>query len=82
MVTNLDCGLQIEDLGNHPAQTVVALRSLLASGASTVADPKRTGFYEIESGPVVYYFHVSPVSGKVLLLATWQNEPVSAGGVA
>ena len=44
-----------------------------------IADPKRNGFYEIESDAVVYYIHVSPVTGKVLLLATWQNEVVGAG---
>jgi hypothetical protein len=79
MVTDLSCKAQIEDLGNHPTEAVAALRSLLAGGASTIADPKRSGFYEIESEAVVYYIHVSPVTGKVLLLATWQNEPISAG---
>jgi hypothetical protein len=79
MVTNLSGKAQIEDLGNHSTETVAALRGLLAGGASSIADPKRSGFYEIESDLVVYYIHVSPVTGKVLLLATWQNEAVSAG---
>jgi hypothetical protein len=79
MVANLSGKAQIEDLGNHPTETVAALRSLLAGGASTIADPKRSGFYEVESDSVIYYIHVSPVSGKILLLATWQNEPVPAG---
>jgi hypothetical protein len=79
MDADLRISTQIEDLGNHPAETVAALRSLLAGGASTIADPKRKGFYEIESESVVYYIHVLPVTGKVLLLATWQNQPVAAG---
>ncbi len=79
MVANLSGKAQIEDLGNHPTETVAALRSLLAGGASTIADPKRSGFYEVASDSVIYYIHVSPVSGKILLLATWQNEPVPAG---
>jgi hypothetical protein len=79
MVANMSGKAQIEDLGNHPLETVDALRSLLTSGANTVADPKRNGFYEVESDSVVYYIHVSPVSGKVLLLATWQNLAVPAG---
>ncbi|HEY4709893.1 MAG TPA: hypothetical protein VIH46_06965 [Candidatus Acidoferrales bacterium] len=79
MVTNLSGKAQIEDLGNHSTETVAALQGLLARGASTIADPKRSGFYEIESDLVVYYIHVSPVTGNVLLLATWQNEAVSAG---
>ncbi len=79
MVANVSSKAQIEDLGNHPTETVAALRSLLAGGASTIPDPKRTGFYEVESDSVVYYIHVSPVTGRVLLLATWQNEAVAAG---
>ena len=79
MVANVSSKTQIEDLGNHPTETVDALRSLLTSGASTIADPKRNGFYELESDSVVYYIHVSPVTGKVLLLATWQNQAVPAG---
>jgi hypothetical protein len=78
MGTNMNGTAQIEDLGNHTAQTIVALRSLLASGASATADPKRSGFYEVESDSVIYYIHVSPVTGKILLLATWQNEAISA----
>jgi hypothetical protein len=79
MVANLSGNRQIEDLGNHPTETVAALRGLLAGRANTIPDPKRKGFYEIESDSAVYYIHVSPVTGKVLLLATWQNEAVSAG---
>lgn len=88
MVTNLTGRAQIEgqieDLGNHPADTLAALRGLLTRGANLVADPKRKEFFEVESDSVVYYIYVSPVSGKVLLLATWQNEAVTsgAGGVA
>jgi hypothetical protein len=79
MVANFSGKAQIEDLGNHPSEAVAALRSLLADGANTIADPKRTGFYEVESDSVIYYIHVSPVTGKVLLLATWQNDVVPAG---
>ena len=82
MVANLRGNIQIEDVGNHPARAVADLRCLLAGGATTTADPKRRGFYEIESDSTVYYIHVSPVSGKILLLATWQNENVPAGPTA
>jgi hypothetical protein len=82
MAANLRGNIQIEDVGNHPARTVADLRCLLSAGASTTPDPKRLGFYEIESDSTVYYIHVSPVSGKILLLATWQNENVPAGGAA
>ncbi len=79
MVPNLNSNTHIEDLGNHPAETVDALRGLLARGANTIADPKRNGFYEVDSGSVIYYIQISPTTGKVLLLATWQNEAIPAG---
>ena len=82
MAGNLKGNIHIEDIGNHPAKAVSDLRCLLAGGASKVADPKRRGFYEVESDSLVYYIHVSPVTGKILLLATWQNESVPAGGAA
>jgi hypothetical protein len=82
MVANLRGNIQIEDVGNHPKKAVADLQCLLAQGASTVADPKRNGFYEVESDSTVYYIHVSPVTGRILLLATWQNESVAAGGAA
>ena len=82
MAVNLRETIQIEDLGNHPKQTVADLRCLLARGASKVADPKRRYFYEVESASLIYYIHESPLTGKVLLLATWLNEHVPAGDPA
>lgn len=66
--------LQIEDLRHHPTELVMTLRSLLTGGAKVTPDPKRADFYEIESGSVVYYIHVSPITKKIMLLATWPAE--------
>jgi len=66
--------VRIEDPRNHPAETVLGLRDILSGGATIVPDPKRLGFYEVHGDSLVYYIHVSPVNGNVLLLATWQNE--------
>jgi hypothetical protein len=79
MLASIDSNIQIEDLRNHPAETVLTLRSLLAGGATLIPDAKRRGFYEVESGSLVYYIHVSPVTGNILLLATWPNEAVPSG---
>jgi hypothetical protein len=71
------CGrqkLQIEDLRNHPTETLMLLGELLASGADLMPDPKRPGFYEVEDDGRVYYFNVARPSGKILLLATWPSE--------
>lgn len=79
MVANISRTAQIQDLRNHPAETVMTLRSLLAGGATLIPDPKRGGFFEVESGSLIYYIHVSPVTGNILLLATWLNEAVPEG---
>ena len=79
MLTPRNNEIEIEDLRNHPAEMVATLRKFLAGGAKVAPDPKREGFYEVESGALSYYIHVSPVSGKILLLATWPNEDALLG---
>ncbi|MGB9068883.1 MAG: hypothetical protein WCC21_09950 [Candidatus Acidiferrales bacterium] len=65
--------LDIQDLGRHSVGTVVELAILLAGTVDVTPDPNRVHFYEIENGPTVYYVCVSPVSGKVFLVAAWDN---------
>jgi hypothetical protein len=79
MVTIWNSDTQIEDGRNHPAETLMTLRSLLAGGATIIPDPKRSGFYEIASPSLVYYVYVSPASGRITLLATWPTEGALAG---
>ena len=74
MVTCFERALQIDNPRNHPPETVAALRALLSGGTQAAPDPKRPNFYEIEDDSLVYYIHVSPVSGNVLLLATWPSD--------
>lgn len=82
MVLRLDKAPNIENLRNYPAEIVETLRRLLASGAPARPDPRRKDFYELESDSRVFYIHISPVNGKVLLLATWVNkdEPAAVAG--
>jgi type II secretory pathway predicted ATPase ExeA len=79
MITALRNDIQIEDLGNHPEATVAGLQNLLAGDPNVAPDPKRTGFYEVEGRTVTYYIHVSPITGKILLLATWPNKTLPRG---
>jgi hypothetical protein len=76
MVMKIEEALQIENPRNHSAERVETLRQLLAGGARVEADPKRPNFYEVESGSDVYYIHISPVTGKILLLAAWPKAYV------
>ena len=64
--------VEIQDLRNHSAGTVMRLALLLA-GAVCVRPTKRRDFYEVEGGSQVYYIHVSPVTGIIYLLAVWRN---------
>jgi hypothetical protein len=52
----------------------MTLKRVLACGAKVSADPKRTGFYEVESRSTVYYIYAPSMNGKVTLLATWPSE--------
>lgn len=74
MVMKLENEIYIEDPRRHSPERVETLRQLLAGGARVEADPKRSDFFEVESGSDVYYIHISPITGKILLLAAWQKE--------
>ena len=66
----------IDNLRNHSAETVEKLRDLLATGAPARLDPRRKNFYELENCSQVYYIHLSPANGKVMLLAVWDKDAV------
>jgi hypothetical protein len=66
------CGeFEVEDVVGHPAEMVEQLRERLSDCAKMVPDPKRAGFFEVETARLTYYVSVVPGSGKVLLLAAW-----------
>jgi hypothetical protein len=67
----------IDNLQHYSPETVEGLRRLLARGAVAVPDPHRKNFYDLENGDKVYFVHVCP-SGKVLLLAVWNKDSLTA----
>ncbi len=71
MVMRWDRNLEVQDIRNHTAEQVRGLKTLLLRGTSLTPDPKHPGFFEIHNDADVYYVHLVPNSGKVLLLATW-----------
>ena len=74
MVLRLNGNTVIEDLRNHSSETVEKLRQLLAAGAEAQPDPRRPQFYDVRNCTRTYFIHISPVSGKVMLLATWADD--------
>lgn len=81
MLLRLNGNTVIEDLRNHTSQTIEKLRQLLATGAEAEPDPKRPHFYDVRNCTRTYFIHISPVSGKVMLLACWADdvEPAAFG---
>lgn len=71
----LTLDLQIEDPRGHPPETVRRLRQALTSAAPATPDARRASFFEIQADDQVFYIHVSPVTHKITLLATWSREP-------
>ena len=72
------CGdRKIENLRGYQHEIVAELRALLATGAQATPDPQRPGFFDVCGGNRVFFIHVSPVSGTVMLLATWRDGSVS-----
>jgi len=64
----------IDNFRHYPEHLVARLRAVLREGAAAQPDPHRKGFYDIADGDRVFFIHLSPVSGKVWLLASWSTE--------
>ncbi len=67
----------IEDLGKHSSELIECLRQLLVTGAEAQPDPRRAQFYDVHNCTRTYFIHISPVSGKVMLIATWADDKKS-----
>ena len=65
----------IEDPRGHSPETLRRLRQALASGASADPDARRPNFFEIPAEDQVFYVHISPLTQRITLLATWSREP-------
>lgn len=80
MVLRLNQNATVENTRHHPAEEIAALRDLLAVGATVQPDPHRAHFYELENATRVFYIYLSPVTGHVLLLASWSKDSGQQAG--
>jgi len=78
MVMRWEHDVQIQDIRNHPPELLRGLESLLLKGASLTPDARHPGFFEVQDGTQVYYVHIVPNTGKVLLLAAWAQAELAA----
>lgn len=65
----------IDNVTHHSAEAVEKLRAMLMAGVPAHPDPRRKNFYELENCASVFYIHLSPANGKVMLLAIWDKDP-------
>ena len=61
----------VDNVRNYPAEIIKELEHLLRTGAPAVPDSRRKGFYDLENHGRIFFIHISPITGRVLLLATW-----------
>jgi hypothetical protein len=47
-------------------------RKAIGGGVSARPDPRRQNFYDVEHADRAFFIHVSPLTGKVMLLAVWR----------
>jgi hypothetical protein len=80
MVLQLENMPKVEALRKYPAGTLERLAQLLAMGVTAKADPRRESFYEVETDSEVFYVHISPANGRVLLIGIWPKSSISAMG--
>jgi hypothetical protein len=61
----------VDNLRNYPAENIKELEELLLSGGPALPDPKRKGFYDLETHKRTFFIQISSITGRVVLLATW-----------
>jgi hypothetical protein len=68
----------VDNARNYPAEIIRELEQLLLTGGPAFPDSRRKGFYDLKSHERTFFIHISPITGRVLLLATWIH---SANGI-
>ena len=68
----------VDNLGNYPAILINELEDLLLLGGSALPDPNRKNFYDLKALDRTFFIHISPITGRVGLLATWLSREVES----
>jgi len=71
MVLRMIDGASVENPRGYAAETVEELRDLLLSGGYGQQDPHRENFYELAGSREIFFIHISPINGNVVLVAKW-----------
>lgn len=77
MLIRLNHRPAIDNIHHYPQSVVERLANVLTFGAVAKADDRRKDFYDVTDGDRAFFIHISPVSGKVFLLASWEVQPAT-----
>jgi hypothetical protein len=66
--------IRIENARLYPATTVDQLRTALSNGAVLQPNEARRNFYDLDTEGRTYFIYVSPASGSITLIATWERK--------
>jgi hypothetical protein len=69
----------VDNSRNYPPETIEELEQLLLAGGSASPDPRRKGFYDLENQKRTFFIHISPITGRVVLLAAWLHPECAVG---
>ena len=61
----------VDNARNYPPEMIKELEQLLLAGGSASPDPRRKHFYDLENRDRTFFIHISPITGRVVLLAVW-----------
>ena len=64
----------VDNVRNYPPETIKEVEQLLLAGVSASPDPKRKNFYDLESQERTFFIHISPINGRVVLVAVWLRQ--------
>jgi hypothetical protein len=65
----------VDNARNYPTEIIRELEHLLLAGGSASPDPRRRSFYDLEGRERTFFIHISPINGRVVLVATWLRAP-------
>ena len=71
MLLRLEYLSGVDNVRSYPNDIIGELEQLLLAGGPASPDPKRKNFYDLESPERTFFIHISPINGRVVLVATW-----------
>jgi len=69
----------VENTRHYSPETIEELEQVLLAGGYASPAPRRKHFYNLLAHDRTFYIYISPVTGRVELLAAWLRPGCAAG---